>query len=229
MRPEPRPEVFQLPAAVHGALDFGELKRLSLDPQVVLDFSVNSNPYGPSPMVWEAIKRVSLERYPDREALALRSALAEHLRISATQILVANGTAELLWLVGLAFLRSGDRIFIVDPTFCEYARVGILMGATITNWRSQAAQDFRIDPEAISQHLEQIQPRLVFLCNPNNPTGVVVPLAMITRWVQQYPQTLFIIDEAYAAFASDFCSALTLNADNVLVLRSMTKDYALAG
>src|SRR5207244_3020361 len=71
MRPEPRPELLHMPEPIHGALDFAELDRLGLAPEVVLDFSVNGNPYGPSPQVREAMAQVAYERYPDREVLAL--------------------------------------------------------------------------------------------------------------------------------------------------------------
>src|SRR5919108_6641304 len=91
--------------AVHGALDFAELERLGLDPNKVLDFSVNSNPFGPSPLVWEAIRSTPLERYPDRESIALRRALAERLDIRPEQLLVGNGTAELIHLTALSCLQ----------------------------------------------------------------------------------------------------------------------------
>ena len=68
MRPEPRPELLHMPDPIHGALDFAELDRLALAPEAVLDFSVNGNPYGPSPRVREALAQVPYDRYPDREA-----------------------------------------------------------------------------------------------------------------------------------------------------------------
>jgi L-threonine-O-3-phosphate decarboxylase len=202
---------------------------LGLDPEEVLDFSVNSNPYGPSPTVWQSLARVPLARYPDREALALRRALADHLGVPPAQIVVGNGTAELLWLVSLAFLRPGDQVLVIGPTFGEYARVAALLGAQVERWTAQPGQGFAVEPEEVAQSLRRVQPRLAFLGNPNNPTGTVIPTEAIAAWAQAQPQTLFVVDEAYLAFAPDLRSALTTRADNVLVLRSMTKDYALAG
>jgi histidinol-phosphate/aromatic aminotransferase/cobyric acid decarboxylase-like protein len=92
MRPEPRPELLHMPDPVHGALDFAELDRLALAPEAVLDFSVNGNPYGPSPGVREALAQVPYDRYPDRETLALRRVLSAHLDVPAEHILVGNGT-----------------------------------------------------------------------------------------------------------------------------------------
>lgn len=202
---------------------------MGLDPDEVLDFSVNSNPYGPSPAVREALAQVPLDRYPDREALALRRALAARLDVSLEQIVAGNGTAELLWLVGLAFLRPADRVFILGPTFGEYTRVTGLMGAQAEVWSAREETGFAIEPREVARQLEQLKPRLAFLCNPNNPTGTVLPPDEIATWTEAHPNTLFVIDEAYLNFAPDATSALTLGADNVLVLRSMTKDYALTG
>ena len=92
----PRPEVAATSPAYHGALDYAELEQLGLNPDDVLDFSVNSNPYGPSPEVQRALTYVPLDRYPDREALDLRRALADQNHVSIDQIVVGNGTAELL-------------------------------------------------------------------------------------------------------------------------------------
>ena len=225
----PRPEVTATSLTYHGALDYAELERLGLDPDQVLDFSVNSNPYGPSPAVRRALAFVPLERYPDREALTLRRALADQIGASPAQIVVGNGTAELLWLIALAFLHTGNRVLIVGPTFGEYERVAGLMGAKVLTWTAQAEREFTVKPDEIAERLRQVAPRLVFVCNPNNPTGAILPSHVISAWADAHPQTLFVVDEAYLAFAPGLRSALDQNADNILVLRSMTKDYALAG
>jgi histidinol-phosphate aminotransferase len=225
----PRPEVVSTSLAYHGALDYAELEQLGLNPDEVLDFSVNSNPYGPSPAVQRALAQVPLDRYPDREALKLRRALADRSRVSPDQIVVGNGTAELLWLVALAFLRAGDPVLVLGPTFGEYERVATLMGAHVETWTARPEREFTIEPEAVGRCLQQIVPRLAFVCNPNNPTGTDLPPEIIQVWAEAHPRTLFVVDEAYLAFAPGLQSALTANADNILVLRSMTKDYALAG
>jgi histidinol-phosphate aminotransferase len=229
LRVLPRPEVVSTPLARHGALDYAELELLELAAGEVLDFSVNSNPYGPSPRVREALSGVPPDRYPDREALALRRALARRLGVPSERILAGNGTVELMWLAALAFLRPGDRVLVVGPTFGEYARVAALMGAQVKSWSARPELDFAVEVDEVARSLRDVQPRLAFLCNPNNPTGTVIPLEAVDAWAQAHPQALFVVDEAYLAFASGLRSALTTAACNVLVLRSMTKDYALAG
>lgn len=228
MQPEPRPELLRIPEAIHGALDFAELDRLGLAPEAVLDFSVNGNPYGPSPCVREAMAHVPYDRYPDREVLALRRVLAMHLDVTPDQILVGNGSTELVWLAALAFVRAGDAVLLVGPTFGEYTRAAVLMGAHLCHYTAQP-EDFNMVPGEITQLLQQWQPRLVFLCNPNNPTGTFIWPDVITHWATTCPDTLFIVDEAYLTFAASAPSVLPVQRPNMLVLRSMTKAYALAG
>jgi histidinol-phosphate aminotransferase len=225
----PRPEVVATSSAYHGAFDYAELEQLGLNLDEVLDFSVNSNPYGPSSAVRPLLSQVPVERYPDRESLTLRRALADRIGVSTAQILVGNGTAELLWLVAVAFIRPGDRSLIIGPTFGEYRRVALLMGAKVETWTARPERAFAVEPEAIALRLHELEPRLVFVCNPNNPTGTVLSPEVIPAWAKSHPRTLFVVDEAYLAFAPGLRSALTASEDNILVLRSMTKDYALAG
>jgi L-threonine-O-3-phosphate decarboxylase len=225
----PRPEVAGTPLDAHGALDYSELKRLGINPDEVIDFSVNSNPYGPSPHVRQVLEQVALDRYPDRDCLALRGALSERYRVPAAQIVCGNGTAELLWLVAFAFIRPGDRALILGPTFGEYARSAALAGAQVAEIRASAERDYVTDTAAVENSLRHGSARLVFICNPNNPTGTLIPSEIIANWARQRPATLFVVDEAYIQFCPDVESTVAANIPNLLAVRSMTKDYALAG
>lgn len=226
---EPRSPVGATPPDAHGAPDYAELEALGLTPGQVLDFSVNSNPFGPSPAVRVALRDVPLDRYPDREALALRRAISAHLGLPVEQVAVGNGAAELLWLIALAYLRPGDPVLILTPTFGEYARAVSLMGGRVRTVAADAADDFALDLGRVAAELDEWTPRLAFICNPNNPTGRLLPLSVLEAFATRHPATLFVVDEAYIAFAAGARSALGLELPNVLVLRSMTKDYGLAG
>lgn len=215
--------------ATHGALDFAELERLGLDPNDVLDFSVNSNPSGTSPLILEALRSVPVERYPDRESIALRRALSMRLDVSPEQILIGNGTAELIQLAAFAFLQKGDHALIVEPTFGEYERSVRLMEANVHRWRAISYNGFIPSPERILKRLHQRKMQVVFLCNPNNPTGRGVSNDVLGAWADDFPETIFIVDEAYLAFMESIKSAVELKRKNILTLRSMTKDYAIAG
>ena len=216
--------------AVHGAFDFAELESLGLDPDQVIDFSVNSNPHGPPPGVHEAIASVPLDRYPDRECIALRRVLAARLGIEADQIVVGNGSAELLQLIAQTFIEPNDRVVVPSVTFSEYARVSALAGARIREL-GLPGPDVELSEDRFAELASAIEDaRVVFLCNPNNPDGRHLPVEWICRhWVSACPDTLFVLDEAYANFLREPETAIGKSLPNLLVLRSLTKDYALAG
>ena len=216
-------------AVEHGGLDLEELGRLGLDPARILDFSVCTNPFGPSPAVHEILKNVSLEQYPDRDAQALRSALAEKFAISPKRIMAGNGASELIGLAAQAFIRPGTRVLVIGPTYGEYERSALLQGGVVRIWRAREEDRFAPVAQEIETELTAWRPRLVFLCNPNNPTGAAIDPEVILSWARRNPSTLFVVDEAYQKFAPGLPSLVTAQEKNLLILRSMTKDYALAG
>lgn len=211
----------------HGGINPAELQRLGIDCEKLIDFSVNSNPFGPAPAVLEALQKVDVSLYPDRDCDEIRRALGQVCRVSPDQVCVGNGTAELIWLITHAFLRPGERVLILGPTFGEYARAAAALGADVKEIRA-CAPLFTPPVDTLLTAVRQQRPRLVFLCNPNNPTGKFIPLSDIEKVAQACGQDcLLVLDEAYRSFVDgQFFS--TLSAENCLVLRSMTKDFALA-
>jgi histidinol-phosphate aminotransferase len=226
--------------AVHGAINYAELAHLGLQPEDILDFSVNSNPYHSSPHMRDALASVVLERYPDRECLQLRQTILEyelastHLPLSA--ILCGNGTSELIWTIARTYLKAGDKAAIIGPTFGEYAAACRAVGATIVEARSSIETFFQPDCEVLSNWIQTEQPRVVWLCNPNNPTGVWLDRSQVLRIVVacQHVDAVLVVDESYQKFllpAEAFSALEVLQSvpdAQVIVLRSLTKDYALA-
>ncbi|MEL6407090.1 MAG: histidinol-phosphate transaminase [Chloroflexota bacterium] len=228
---EPKESVKNTPPTHHGAFDYDELAQLGYSPDEVLDFSVNSNPYGAPPSVREAIASVPLDRYPDRECIALREKLAEHHNTNIENIVVGNGTAELLMLIGQAFIREGDKVVAFSHTFSEYERVARLFGAELCIVPQTVANGLSA---VISEHRKIItNARIVFECHPDNPSGLINHGDHQTISIEANPDTLFVYDQAYINFLpKDFHyskSPITPITDNVLYVRSLTKDYALAG
>ena len=226
---------------VHGALDYEELERLELRPEEILDCSVNANPYGPSPLVRQAIAQAAIDRYPDRESLQLRRALLDHElerpSLTLPSILCGNGTTELIWTIARAFLQPGQKAAILGPTFGEYRAASQATGAAVAEYVAQARNQFHLDLAAISAWLHAERPSLLWLCNPNNPTGLwldrqaLVCLAQVCESIH----AVLVIDEAYWRFLvpQEQFSAIDLveqsGSERLIVLRSLTKDYALAG
>ncbi|MCS7313159.1 MAG: histidinol-phosphate aminotransferase family protein [Acidobacteria bacterium] len=223
--------VERLPWVAHGGIDEAELERQGLEPENLLDFSTGVNPWGPPPMVQEALKDVPIGPYPDPSAVRLRRAIGTALGVSPDEVLVGHGASELIQLVAWAYITQRRRVMIWGPTYGEYERVTRLMGARPIVYRQDVEGPGAWDRIAVERALARERPHVAFLCNPNNPTGHRLSGADIRRWTQRYPDTLFVIDESYAALAggSDLLDGTQPIPANCVVLRSLTKDYGLAG
>ena len=224
---------------IHGAIDYGELARLGLQPEEILDFSVNGNPYGPSPHVHEAIAKVPVDRYPDRECLVLCQTILDvelaEANLPLASIICGNGSSELIWAIAHAYLVVGDKAAIIGPTFGEYLAASRAVGASVVEARAELEADFQHDLFSLGRWLIANRPALVWLCNPNNPTGSHLKLQDLYYLAKICDEigALLVIDEAYHHFVFSCDSAIELLftelQSHVLVLRSLTKDYALAG
>jgi histidinol-phosphate aminotransferase len=212
-----------------------------MHPDDILDFSVNSNPYGSSPRVRDAISKVAIERYPDRECWQLRQTILDHEIIGSqlplSSLICGNGTSELIWTIARACLKPGDKTMIVGPTFGEYEVAARAAGAIVLEIQAQAEQNFQFDCAAFCSTLRQERPSLVWLCNPNNPTGGWLERQTLVDLVEgcRLVGALLVVDESYRHFVwpVDAFSAVNFVTSDavspVLVLRSLTKDFALAG
>jgi histidinol-phosphate aminotransferase len=220
-----------LPGPVaHGGPDYAELARLGLPVDQLVDFSVNVNPLGTSPRAIRALGAVEPSRYPDPEALRLRSALAAHLDVRLDDIAVGNGSVELIWLLAQVYLAAGDQAVVVGPTFGEYAAATGRQGADVLELRASEADLFRPRVADIARQIEDAGPRVVFHCNPNNPTGRALNHDDLSVLLRASRDALVVVDEAYLDFADGVDSALSLRPNPRLVLlRSLTKAYGLAG
>lgn len=218
----PRPEIEALPPVSHGGFHSGE--------GVALDFSSNVNPFGPSPRVWEALRGVAIGEHPDPRAAPLCEFLAAHEAVSTDQILVGNGSVELIYALAIAFVRPGDAVLVVGPTFGEYAAAAHIMGARVCEFRLQPQDNFALDVNELLATIQRIKPRLLFICNPNNPTSTYVAQQDVAQILRACPDTLLVLDEAFFRFLPDaWSSNPLLRQENLLILRSLTKDYALTG
>ena len=228
--PVPRPEVLALVPDSHGGPDYAELQGFGRRPEDVLDFSASTNAFGPPPEVREALAHCDVTRYPDRHGEPLRSHLAEREGVPPDQVLLANGAAQLIWSLAMAYLRPGDVALINGPTFGEYWTASALMGARIEELRSGADQGFQPNVAALSAAAGRLRPRVAWLCNPNNPSGAYLPGGAVQWLVSSFPDTLWVIDEAYRPFVTQpWDSGRLLSGGNVVLLRSLTKDCALPG
>lgn len=220
---------------VHGGNPWALSRRLGCSPADILDFSLDINPLG-YPASVRAVVLQSLDelsRYPDPDARILREALAAHHGVPIECVLPGNGSAELIGL--LTRLNRVARILVIAPTFGEYAWAAEQAGASVVYRHTDASADFCLEqnPATWREWLRDVQ--LVFLCNPNNPTGVALSRHDVLRlagWCREAGCRL-VVDEAFADFAErpEQVSILpdACRWDHVIVLRSLTKLFAVPG
>lgn len=225
-----RPEIFTLKPYVPGK-PIDEVKR-EIGVDDIIKMASNENPLGPSPMAIEALK-TQLEQmhiYPDANCFYVKQKIAELNGISMDQVLVGNGSDELLKLMAETFLQPGDEIIYAKPSFSEYEFVARIMGAKCVE---VPLKDFTHDLDVM---LAAITPKtkMIFICNPNNPTGTIVPKSEIDRFMQKVPDDVLVMfDEAYYEYVQDpaYTSGLTYVAQGrkAVVFRTFSKIYGLAG
>lgn len=226
----PRPEIESIEACVHGSPDYAELASAGLTADKVLDFSVCCNPYPPPAAVRKSLTGLAIGCYPDSESGELRQALSGHLGIAQANILAGSGTTELIRLIALAYFGRGDKVIILKPTYGEYELACRLAGANIIEHVAKESDNFRFDANEIAKIVRRNRPKGIFICNPNNPTGQLFSGKEIETILSSCEDSLLIMDEAYISFVEERGSAARfINRGDVVILRSMTKDYALAG
>ena len=231
-----------MPPSIHGALDYGELARLGLSPESVVDFSANSNPYGPHESVLQAVSNAvtasNLAHYPDRDWLALLEVLSIAEGVPQEYLLPTNGASELIQLIALAFVTPGSRHLIFAPTFGEYVRAIHLMDGSIHECWPNNKPNLHLDVETMVTAIRKLKPSAVWLCNPNNPTGQHWPVEQFDdlRTADPDNQVLWVIDESYRYFVQreglGKPSSSPLNgrwSKNTIIIRSLTKEFSLAG
>ncbi len=195
--------------------------------------SANENPYGTSPAVAEAIKAwdfTKTNQYPDANAKALRQAIAFQQSIDPASLVFSVGLDEMIVMISRTFLAPGDQVLVSTPTFSEYGLHAKIEGAELVSVPTLANDhvDFTVLANALTPAV-----KILWLCNPNNPTGTVESLADIEAFVQKVStETMVLIDEAYIDFAPNAGKATAMQLpskyENVVVMRTFSKAYGLA-
>jgi histidinol-phosphate aminotransferase len=191
-----------------------------------IKLNTNENPYPASAAVARAITATAergLGRYPDPMANAFRQRAAELLGVGPEWILCGNGSDEILTIVTRAFVGEGEKLRLPYPSYILYKTLAQIQGATSEEIRFGSDWSLGDDFAAATDHL-----KLAFLPNPNSPSGTYVPVDRVRELARRLPCPL-LVDEAYADFAETNCVKLVAENDKVMVSRSLSKSYALAG
>ncbi len=208
-----------------------EVKR-ELGLKEVIKLASNENPLGPSPKAVSAIKKAvfKINRYPEGSCFYLRQALSKKLKLKPGNLIFGNGSDEIIDIIIKAYSLPGDEILTSEATFLEYKIIALQNGRLVT---TVPLMDFRYDLAAIKAGITS-KTRIIFIANPNNPTGTYLNRREVENFLSGLPEDILVVfDEAYLEFVEkkDFPRALdyALNRKNVVVLRTFSKIYGLAG
>ncbi|MGE4503847.1 MAG: cobyric acid synthase [Desulfovibrionaceae bacterium] len=209
-------------------------ERAGCRPSELLDFSASMCPIGPPAWLPQELAAAAEDaaHYPDPDAADLCLAACELYKVWPNQVMAGNGASELLWAATLAGVRfeGARRAVIPVPSYVDYERLAETAGLECVFAPLDPAGDFRLDGAAVAAlaaHLDQ--PALVYLCQPNNPTGAGLDAGAVCRLAADHPHCRFLVDESFADFAPGLDRLARARPDNVTVILSLTKFYAIPG
>ncbi len=198
----------------------------------VIKLASNENPLGPSPAAVETLQETAAKvyLYPDGNCYYLKEALVEHTGFAADSIIVGNGSDEIIELIAKTFINPGEEAVVADPTFSEYDfAVKLMGGKTVFVPLKDQTHDLEGMLAAVTE-----KTKLIFICNPNNPTGTIVKREAVEELLSRLPgHVIAVFDEAYYEYVEDADYPQTVDyvreGHNVIVLRTFSKIYGLAG
>ena len=204
-------------------------------PQIDVDVRLNTNeapeapPEGFHDALHAALDEVAWHRYPDRAARELRSRLADRYGLQPDQVFVANGSNEVLQTLLLTYGGVGRKTAVFEPTFAMHGHISRTVGSTVVE--GARADDYSLDLDEVARVVEEHEPEVLFLCSPNNPSGIVDPAGTVEAVLEMMEGTggLLVVDEAYGQFA-DYSAVDLIDDDKPLVVtRTFSKTWAMAG
>ena len=222
------------PSEAHGGNVWAAARTYGFDPEAILDFSANLNPLGPPAEVLKLLGEhlMAIRHYPEPRGGRLRKALASIHRVPPTGAVVGNGAAELIYLV--ARILAPKTALIPGPTFSQYERAVAAAGGKADYFPLDPGSDFALPTGRLAARLREARYDLLVLCNPNNPTGTMLPPEEVEFLIRQAKRagTLVLLDESFLEFTEQGDPDARRCSDwpeNLFVLRSFTKMYALPG
>jgi len=223
-----------LKPCVHGGEVLDAAGKSGFTREEILDFSSSVNPLGPSKKALEAAESSFKEipAYPDSNSNELRQAIADHFNVlSKNNVIVGNGSTELMYLFAETFIKKGDTAVIPAPTFGEYESAVRKTGETPKFVKLN--KNFNVEAAVFKR--EMIGAKIVFLCNPNNPTSILIPNETLKGIIEEAlaQDILVFLDEDFLEFVENEKSLSMINKiesyPNLFILRSFTKIYGLTG
>jgi threonine-phosphate decarboxylase len=213
----------------HGGAIYQIARNMGCKPEDLIDLSSNLNPLGPFPGLLSFLKDKisSIAALPEADAKMVVDAVAAQNRVHPDTVLAGNGTTQFIYTLPRALEMK--RALILGPTYADYADACAMNGVTHAYLYAKSNHQFQPDLNEICSHIQPFD--AVFICNPNNPTGTLIPRDDLWALCRQFPDTHFIIDESYLPFVpgGEHKGMVPSGLDNVIVLHSTSKMFTIPG
>jgi threonine-phosphate decarboxylase len=213
----------------HGGNIQAVARQANCSPADILDMSSNINPLGPPPGLMDFLKEnlETVTRLPEVDGRQTAEHFADYLGLNSSRLLAGNGTTQLIYSIPRV-LKSKSAL-IVGPTYSDYADACDRNGLARKIISARESEAFFPDPDRLQHRIQQFD--TVFICNPNNPTGVLIPYDKLHQLCRSRPRSTFVIDESYMPFVSNAKQESMINSglDNVMVLLSISKIFGIPG
>jgi len=190
---------------------------------------ISESRYPPPPEVIESIRSAAerVNEYPDPLAQELHVALAEYNKVNPHNIIVGNGSDEIIDMISRTFLDTGDEIVIFVPTFCQYDVSAKIVGANVIKIPSFSSKGYVINPEEALSKVSS-KTKIIWVCNPNNPTGNLIPEKHIIQLLEN-SKVIVAVDECYFEISGQTSLNLLKKYERLIIVRSFSKTFCLAG
>lgn len=202
------------------------------DKNTVLKLDWNESTISPSPFVKKALLDFTynglMNWYPDVDNKKLRGDLSTYCQVCDDSIEYFASSDALHEYIIRAFINPGDQITMIAPTYDNFRAAAESIGANVNFFWLDEKNNFSFDFASFSQHVVDYSPKVVYLCNPNNPTGTLYSTKLIEQLVSNFNNVLFIIDEAYYEFVDSSASSLVASYENIIICRTFSKAFGLA-
>jgi len=211
----------------HGGNIIATAKQLGCRISELIDMSSNLTPFATASNLLDTLhaRLDEIAYLPETNSASLCALFAAHYGLDRNQVLAGNGTTEYIYAIpAVAGVKRG---LVVNPTYSDYLLASERVGLTADSFQLQAENDFQLDLYQLSRHLQGNE--LVFICNPNNPTGVLTPTVLLHEFIRAHRDTQFLIDETYLPFTGEKSLLELPIPENLYILRSFSKVYGIPG
>lgn len=199
-----------------------------------IKLDANESPFNLPPQMRKKLAEYILEDpqlnlYPDTDSVQLRQALGEYWSVDKENIIVGTGSDQLIQIIANVFLEKGDKVLYPTPSFGMYKDSCVIAGGRAVDYILDQNDNFSYSADKIIKTYELERPKVIYICNPNNPTGNLMPQDEILRVLKACTKSVVVVDEAYAEFSDTTVIPFIKEYENLLILRTFSKAFGLAG